>query len=226
MRFVSRVLAAALLAVALIGVLPAVMASAATTYTVIWISPESTTTTITYACSAGIQTYYGENVDEIKNNGCSDRVWMHQYTDGDGNSYCVNPGAITYGFSYKYGDFAQVEPTTNPFDCDNTTKFGFEWSAGGILNPGSSSVLYSYCQDGYTDTNPDPLGYGGYDTLLAVDNTCNTRIWVHELNGTALACVSPVGYAPANGWDNTGGTGGIPAQQYQVTANQAPCSAG
>jgi hypothetical protein len=220
MRFTARVLAGGLLAAGLVAV-PAAAANAATTYTVIWIDSYGTSTQ-TYSCSAGAQVQPGMNVDKITS-GCADRIWLHQgYSEpgnvGTGNSYCVNPTAEAYAMSTTI-DFQQVLPTANPFDCDYTTKFGFEWSGGGVVNPGSSSLTYSYCEDGYTDTNPDPLGPGGYDVLLAIANSCNTRIWVHELNGNALACISPGG-----GWDNP--AGGIPAQEYQVSGNQAPCSAG
>jgi hypothetical protein len=214
MHITSRLFVAALLAVGLVGVLPAVTASAATTYKVTWIDSEDAVTTMTYACSGGIQTYYGENVLEVSANGCGDRIWMHQYTDGDGNSYCINPNAITYGFSNTYGDFEQVEPTGNQADCDATTEIDPIWS--------SDDDIQEYCIDGHTFRVY--IGYGEYAFVLKIVNLCNVRIWIHDSAGDALACVSPGGYPPASTYVWNGVSQN--ATEYQISGNQAPCSAG
>jgi hypothetical protein len=218
MRAILLRSAAALLAVGMAVGMPAAIANAASGYTVTWINSEDATTTMTYACSAGIQTYYGENVLEVSGNGCGDRIWMHQYTDGDGNSYCINPGAITYGFSAKYGDFEQVEPTGNQADCDANTEMYTLWN-----NEGSDTD--SYCIDGYTTTDPYHGPGGGSFYIMQLYDTCNVRIWIHNLSGGAVACVSPAGYgSAASSYTNIPVT--APAQQFQISGNQAPCSAG
>jgi hypothetical protein len=210
MRIVSRVFAAGLITVGLALLPPAAAANAGTTYTVIWINSESATSTFTYSCSAGAQTYYGENVDQVSN-GCSDRVWIHEDTNGDGTPYCINPGALAYAFSTTV-DFTQVEPSgssTSP--CDAGAELEAEW----IGEPGGTYQSYP-CSDGYATS------YGGEEPLVAwVDNTCNTRVWVHNPSGVALACVSPY-----STFTTSAVQFGDSPVEIQISGNQAPCSAG
>lgn len=200
MRLIARMFAVAILAGgAFAG--PVAAASASASVTVEWVS-DTGTYTHTYPCS-GTATYSGWYVDYVSN-GCGDRVWLHQTLSGGGsNPYCVNPGAEAYGFS---GDYEQVQFSgTAVTACDAGTKFTVAWT---LEEPW---VEQYDCADGYT------VSTGG--SVLTVVNKCNTRIWVHENpdgSGGAVACVSP-----GVTWGDDG-----KGLQVQVTANQAPCSAG
>jgi hypothetical protein len=214
MRFAARVLAGGLLAAGLVAV-PAAAANAGTTYTVIWIDSYGSMTQ-TYSCSAGAQVQPGMNVDKITS-GCADRIWLHQgYSEpgnvGTGNSYCVNPTAEAYAMSTTI-DFQQVLPTANPLDCDSTVEIAPKWDSG--ADPPE------YCFDGHTFTD---VSYGAtgetYYFIIKMTNLCNVRIWIHDVAGDALACVDP------NGGTYTWNGVSDNAVQYQMSGNQAPCSAG
>jgi hypothetical protein len=217
MRVVSRVLAAALIAAGL-ALLPAAAANAGTSYTVEWITPDMVVVSATYSCSGGAQTDLGYAVEYVSN-GCSDRVWLHEDTSGGGGTYCINPGAEVYGFGidelyFGYG-FEQVEPTNNGAACDAGVTFGIAWADG-------SSGPYE-CVDGY---NVYDGSASGYAYVLAVTNTCNTRIWIHlsyTATSAAVACISP-----GSTWNygTNGQNDGTLGGSVLVTANQAPCAAG
>jgi hypothetical protein len=224
MRVVARIFAAALLTAGLACVMPPVAASASAGVTVTWIDAYGATDTFTYACS-GTQTYYGEDIVDITN-GCGYRVWAHQYTDGSGASYCVNPGALAYGFT---ADFEQILVSENGAACDAGAESTVGW--GNAINYNTvEDVTQASCVDGATYT--DYLFSSTGSSYLGVEDlpdACNTRIWIHEnSDGSGDAfCVSPGESVnslspPYGNWANEYGLG----EQIQVTANQAPCSAG
>jgi hypothetical protein len=203
MRFSGRLFAAGLLAAGVVAAVPAAAANASASVTVEWVS-DIGAYTHTFSCS-GTATHQQSGLSwyvTYVSNGCGDRVWLHGTIGGGGATYCVNPGAIAYGFS---GDFQQVElGTANGAACDAGAEFKVVWVT-------QTPFEESYpCVDGYTATAD------AY--VLDVQNSCNTRIWIHanpDGSGGAVACISP------------GGTwGGPEGTQVQVTANQAPCSAG
>jgi hypothetical protein len=151
-------------------------------------------------------------------NGCGDRVWLHGTITGGGATYCVNPGAIAYGFS---GDFQQAEFSgTSQLPCDynsNGTPYEgkVEW-----VNPALSVVVEPIpCIQGYT--SPDGSGGFGDNLVEEIVNSCNTRIWVHDSGGNAIYCVSPY-----SAYGTTVQQYGLGPVELQVTANQAPCAAG
>jgi hypothetical protein len=199
-RLIARMFAVAILAGGAVAG-PVAAASASTSVTVEWVS-DTGTYTQTYACS-GTATHSGWYVDYVSN-GCGDRVWLHQTLSGGGsNPYCINPGAEAYGLSH---DYEQVQFSgTAATACDAGTDFQVGWvTQTGWVEP------YS-CVDGYT------VSASAY--VLTVQNNCNTRIWIHvnpDGSDGAVACVSP----------NTTWSGNELGTQVQVTANQAPCSAG
>jgi hypothetical protein len=197
-RLIARMFAVAILAGGAVAG-PAAAASASASVTVEWVS-DTGTYTHTYPCS-GTATHGGWYVDYV-NSGCGDRVWLHGTLSGGGASYCINPRAEAYGFSvaYEQVQFSGTAATA----CDAGTEFKVVWVT---QTPFGESYP---CVDGYTATAD------AY--VLDVQNSCNTRIWIHanpDGSGGAVACISPGGT-----WDGPEGT------QVQVTANQAPCSAG
>jgi hypothetical protein len=211
MRFAARIFAGGILAAGMVAV-PAVAANAVPSYTVTWVSTYGSNSQ-TYSCSGGAQISPGDNVSKVSN-GCGGRIWLHQYYSepgnaGYGNSYCINPGAVAYGFSPQYGDMTQVQPTVNAATCDSGTVVWVQWTNG-------ESQRYSCVEGFWTTSLPD--------AVLSLTNTCNTRIWVHENagGGGITACVSPAHY-PGNTFDNNAVP---PMAQFQISYNQAPCSAG
>lgn len=221
MRFVLRIIAAGLLAIGL-ALGPAVAASASSGVTVTWVTLYGSHTQ-TYSCS-GTQTYSGWDVAYVSN-GCGGRVWLHGTTSGGGAAYCVNPGAIAYG---AIGGYKQFLVSGNPVACDANVQLSPGWVDSPIL-PTALVGTTAICVDGqpynlYYDGQPFP----GYWWLFQIVNKCNTRIWIHgNSNGSGNSyCISPGAtytWENANGNSWNGGNGG---EQFVVSGNQAPCSAG
>lgn len=204
MRFATRIFAAGLLAIG-VSAGPAVAASASSGVTVTWVTLYGSHTQ-TYSCS-GTQTYNGWDVAYVSN-GCGGRVWLHAQTNGGGATYCVNPGAIAYG---AIGNYEQILVSGTQAECDAGAEDQVQWSDGAI-------TPYS-CVDGFTANDYNPVA-GGWAYILKLTNNCNVRVWLHDNPaGTgAIACVSP--HAIYTSGSQPQGV------QFQMTANQAPCSAG
>lgn len=209
MRLIARMFAVAILAAGAVAG-PVAAASASPTVTVEWVSDIGTYTQ-TYSCS-GTATHQADGLTwyvDYVNSGCSDRVWLHGTLSGGGASYCINPGAEAYGL----GDYQQVQlGTANGAACDAGVEFKVVWVT---QEPFDES--YS-CVDGYT------ASAGAY--VFDVYNNCNTRMWIHvnpDGSGGAVACISP-----GAAWEagEEGQNNDELGTQVQVTANQAPCSAG
>ncbi len=205
-RAIASIFAAGLIAAGLTAV-PAVSASAAASVSATWVSSYSSNT-LSYSCTAGAtHTYYSENIAYV-HSGCGTRVWLHQYTDGSGASYCINPGATAYGFARA---FDQLQVTSNALACDNTSFANVAWD-GDWTN-------YN-CIDGAWHTEYDPGLY--YLHVSDINNHCNVRIWLHaNPNGSGNSlCVNPGATL-----SHVNILNGI-FMQFQISGNQAPCSAG
>jgi hypothetical protein len=141
-------------------------------------------------------------------------VWLHGTTSGGGAAYCVNPGAIAYGAigTYKQAQFSG----TSQLPCDYGVQGKSAW-----VGPGGVVYQNFECVDGFTESNGgiNPLG----STLLisGIYNPCQTRIWMHDANGNAVACVDP-----HSTYYTTAEQLGEGPVEFQITFNQAPCSAG
>jgi hypothetical protein len=201
MQRFARFFIAALVGAGFLAAAPAVTASASSGVQVTWVSLY-TKTTITYGCSSGAHSHNGDTIQFIANS-CGDRVWLHQYTNGGGGVYCVNPGAIASGFSQGHQQF---QTTANPNICVGALTY-VTWS-------GQYSTQYN-CIQGATHTFGDQ--YGNYFPIVSLENHCNVRIWLHEnANGTgATHCVTPYGNY-GNDYYNS-------YNQLQMSADQAPC---
>jgi len=173
---------------------------------VTWINYYGAASTFTYPCS-GTHTYYGESIIHVSN-GCGNRVWLHGTTTGGGASYCVNPGALAYGFTTIY---EQILVSAAGAACDAGVQAKVEWT--------DYSVTQAACVDGATYTDYSVVG-GTYQGVLNLNNLCNVRIWIHENpNGSGDAwCVSPGAFVSPNV--------NVPDTQIYISGNQAPCSAG
>ena len=204
-RWIVSAVAAFLVAVGF-TVAPTLSADAAQSVSVTWVTAVSSQT-LTYNCSAGTHTYSGDWVNHASN-GCSTRVWFHQYANGSGSSYCLNPGAITYGFG---GTYTQILVTNNTAACDAGSDVYPSWDG--------DSTQYT-CVQGATHTLYDQTGTPIW--LVSVKNSCNTRVWLHQnTNGSGGSlCVNPNG-----SWTLTNYYGTY-YYQLQISGNQAPCSAG
>jgi hypothetical protein len=218
MRFVARILAAGLLAAGLAPVMPAVTASASSGITIEYVTYTGTDWA-TYGCESGNHTYNGTSGYYVAyvSNGCGYRLWLHGTLSGGGASYCVNPWALAYGIS---GSYEQFQAGTNPYDCDSGTQMSVTWSDYDGKQYYTTSPYYCHDGDHYNLWNGSDSRYYQVDT---VTNTCNVRIWLHENpDGSGNAyCISPnttVGIYP--------GQVGPFYEQFQISGNQAPCSAG
>jgi hypothetical protein len=221
-RFALRILAPALLAAGLIAG-PTVAADASASVSVTFVDAYGSDT-FTYSCS-GAHTYYSEDISYVSNS-CGYRVWLHSSAGGANPSYCINPGAIAYGFG---GGFVQFLVTEQGAACDagveSTVGWGNEVSYSTV-----ESVTQAACVDGQTYTNYLYSSTGSsYLGVEDLPNKCNTRIWIHEnADGSGPAfCVSPGATVTSLGsaygvWSAEYGIG----DQIQVSGNQAPCSAG
>jgi hypothetical protein len=49
-------------------------------------------------------------------NGCGVRVWLHQYSDGSGWSYCISPSSYV-NITGKYQDALQAYVSSNTASC-------------------------------------------------------------------------------------------------------------
>jgi hypothetical protein len=220
MRILVRFFAAVLLAAGVL-VVPAIAAEASSGITVEWISDIGSSGSFTYPCTSGTHTYNPNTttyyVSYVSDN-CGGRVWLHALPDGSGNSYCISPGDVAYGFT---SSFRQILVSTNQFSCDDGVQLTAGWSDGQSL----VDQVPAYCTTGqpYTDYTTPISGPGpvGYLYLFYLTNKCHVRIWAHENpDGSGGSyCISPgttfhITDAP------------FQATQFIPTANQAPCSAG
>ena len=199
--FAAGIFAAALLAAGLTAG-PAVAANASAGVTVTWVT-DLGTYSHTYSCS-GTETHDGWDVAYVSN-GCGGRVWLHGQTNGGGASYCVSPGAITYGI----GSYEELLVSGNKLPCDSGVEGTVAWQG-----PQSLFDQTYVCSDGYTD-NESPYLVG------VVVNPCQSRIWIHGSSGNAIQCVSP-----HTKYSTTAKQFSLGPVEFQITANQAPCSAG
>jgi hypothetical protein len=201
MQRFAKFFIAALVGAGFLAAAPAVTASASSGVQVTWVSLY-TKTTITYGCDTGAHTHNGDTIQFIANN-CGGRAWLHQYTNGGGGVYCVNPGAIASGFSQGH---QQILTTTNPNICVSSLTY-VTWNGG-------NSTQYN-CIQGAIHTYSNFIG--DYFPIENLENHCNIRVWLHQNpNGTgAELCVSPYGRY-VNDWYTA-------YDQFQMSANQAPC---
>jgi hypothetical protein len=231
MRFWARIFAVVSLLVGVTAAVPAVTAHASADFTVGWtLYQGSGTVQYTYSCSGGAVADGGDAVVYVSN-GCSDRVWLHEYTDGSGNSYCVNPGAVSYASPGDGGvpiggplGFEQAEPTGNSSACDAGSSVAVNWVDTDTNNESWYQDSSYSCVDGQTHTAYDPNNGGDwYYDVDSITNNCNVRVWLHaNLNGSGNAvCIDPGAFLGI--WP---GEVGPLYFQVQITANQAPCSAG
>lgn len=207
MRLVARMFAVALLAAGAVAGPAAVAANASGSVTIDWVSDISSSSR-TYPCT-GTDTYNGSNGWYVAyvSNGCHNRVWLHGDLNGDGASYCVNPGAITYG---AIGSYEQILVSGTQTACDYGVQGQVQW----IGEAGEQTQPFQ-CIDGATLTGPSPL------LISWIDNPCQVRIWIHDPNGNAIQCVNP-----HSTYTTTAIQFGDGPVEFQITANQAPCSAG
>lgn len=206
-RYAAGIFAATLLAATALMAAPTISASASSSVTTTWVTSYGSDT-FTYACTGNsTHTYYGENISHVTN-GCSTRVWLHANTDGSGATYCINPGATAYGFTRTYEQFLI---STNGAACDAGQEVPAEWAG----------IWTNYdCVDGSTHV----LQYfGSYEFLDEIDNFCNVRVWAHQNpNGSgATLCISP-----GTTVTNINLNYSTEFDQFLISSNQAPCSAG
>jgi hypothetical protein len=67
-----------------------------------------------YACTIGTAWSVGARVNEVLN-GCSTRVWLHQYANNTGISWCTSPHSVSYPPYGVY--FANLYISDNPAIC-------------------------------------------------------------------------------------------------------------
>jgi hypothetical protein len=193
---------------------PAVAANASSGVTIEWVTDYGGATR-TYPCT-GTDTYNGTSGWYVAyvSNGCGDRVWLHAELGGGGASYCVNPGAVAYGFTASY---EQILASATTGACDSSANVSVQWSDGENFN----TTLYK-CVDGSWATDySTPFGF--YEYANDITNKCNVRVWLHQdaTGGGASYCISP-------GQEVYEPTAGSVTQfdQVLISSNQAPCSAG
>ena len=139
-------------------------------------------------------------------NGCGTRVWLHQYSDGSGWSYCVSPH--TYTTLPGWAQFPrQLLISANTAGC----------GSGSIA---TQVMLYGNRGDqaiGCVGGSHGVLGSSLFG-VTAVANGCGTRVWLHQYSdGSGWSyCVSPRSYTTLPGWAQW-------PQELLISANTAGC---
>jgi hypothetical protein len=115
-------------------------------------------------------------------------VWLHGTTTGGGASYCVNPGALAYGFTTIY---EQILVSASGAACDAGANVKVTWWANPFSGNNLVTVPYN-CVDGSTATAYSSQ-YQSYEDVDGIANACNVRIWLHgNVDGSGGSyCVSP-----------------------------------
>ena len=165
-----------------------------------------------YACGSTWIINQGTNkVDEVYNP-CNTRVWVHYYNNGSGEvqQYCVNPnGGLAYGIPLVWSSAVtstNIQLTSNTSPCYAGVTASISWENPNLSYAGQSPA----CSSGATFTR------SGYE-VGGIANNCDFRIWLHGPDNSSL-CVYPGG-SNFPGYDS-------PYTELQMTAAQAPCSAG
>jgi hypothetical protein len=223
--------AGVMLALAAVAAVPAVRAQAASS-PVAWVGTSSSHSEnpdwgvigggpTPWTCSYSWQTEkVAEPILEIYNP-CSTRMWVHYYNydSASYSSYCVNPGGgLAYNepffSSWSSGDSADIQLTSNSDPC--------LWPAKGLSVSWSDGTRdQDYC--GLAETTSSSVNW-----IEAATNGCDTRVWLHVTSsGSTGATLCLDNYN--GGAENTytlNPASSTTFFQYQVTLNQAPCSAG
>ncbi len=85
------------------------------TFGVAWQSVVSTQK-LTYPCVPLSASVSGESIEAVSNLNCVSRMWLHEFANGSGATYCVNPGAALV--QPPADAYYEVQETANQALCD------------------------------------------------------------------------------------------------------------
>lgn len=236
LRRISRVVsgraagpaAAVMLVLAAVAAAPAVPAQAASSVPEVFVGPAGTRnpnwgsldngSQTPWTCAYAWQTQqHSEQVDEIYNP-CNTRMWVHYYYGSTYAEICVNPGgglaySVPFLTAWKSGDTADIQLSGNTSPClANTLGLQVTWSDG--------TRDQDYC--GIAESTSSSANW-----ITAAINSCDTRVWLHIDNSGKGVTICLDNYN--SGAENSyylNPTSATTFFQYQLTLNQAPCSAG